>query len=281
MHSISDNIKFATDNNAYEVVKLFLDSFRSKYQDNLETSMKGSDLIFDSVEPMYYKCHKVNFKRVGSYFYSPDWIKNKKATINPKNEGDKCFQYAATIALNYEEIESHPEIVSNIKPFINKYDWEGINYPSKKDESKMFERNNPTIATNILYIKEKEILTAYISQHNSTREKQIILLMISNEEKEGWRYLPVKNLPALLRRITSKNNGDFCCLNCHSFRTENKLKSHEKLCKNKDLSGIIMPSEENKILEFDQYMKSDKMPYIIYADIDSLILKIDQKNLQQ
>ena len=155
------------------------------------------------------------------------------------------------------------------------------NYPSKKDESKMFERNNPTIATNILYIKEKEILTAYISQHNSTREKQIILLMISNEEKEGWRYLPVKNLPALLRRITSKNNGDFCCLNCHSFRTENKLKSHEKLCKNKDLSGIIMPSEENKILEFDQYMKSDKMPYIIYADIDSLILKIDQKNLQQ
>ena len=42
-----------------------------------------------------------------------------------------------------------------------------------------------------------------------------------------------------------------------------------------------MPSEENKILEFDQYMKSDKMPYIIYADIDSLILKIDQKNLQQ
>ena len=91
----------------------------------------------------------------------------------------------------------------------------------------------------------------------------------------------MKNLPALLRRITSKNNGDFCCLNCHSFRTENKLKSHEKLCKNKDLSGIIMPSEENKILEFDQYMKSDKMPYIIYADIDSLILIIDQKNLQQ
>ena len=188
---------------------------------------------------MYYKCHKVNFKRGGSYIYSPDWIKNKKATINPKNEDDKCFQYAATIALNYEEIESHPERVSNIKPFINKYDWEGINYPSKKDESKMFERNIPTIAINILYIKEKEILPAYISQHNSTREKQIILLMISNKEKEGWRYLPVKNLPALSRRITPKYNGDFCCLNCHSFRTENKLKSHEKVCKNKDVRKKI------------------------------------------
>ena len=91
--------------------------------------MKGSDFIFDSVQPMYYKCHKVNFKRGGSYIYSPDWIKNKKVTINPKNEDDKCFQYAATIALNYEEIESNPERVSNIKPFINKFDWEGINYP--------------------------------------------------------------------------------------------------------------------------------------------------------
>ena len=51
-----------------------------------------------------------------------------KATINPKNEDDKCFQYAATVALNFEEIESRPERVSNIEPFINKYDWEGINY---------------------------------------------------------------------------------------------------------------------------------------------------------
>ena len=202
--------------------------------------MKGSDFIFDSVQPMYYKCHKVNFKRGGSYIYSPDWIKNKKVTINPKNEDDKCFQYAATIALNYEEIESNPERVSNIKPFINKFDWEGINYPLKKDESKMFERNNLTTAVNILYIKEKEILPAYISQHNSTREKQIILLMISNKEKEGQRYLPVKNLPALSRRITSKYNGNFCCLNCHSFRTENKLKPHEKVCKNKDLRKKIL-----------------------------------------
>ena len=82
---------------------------------------------------MYYKRHKVNFKRGGLYIDSPNWIKTKKATINPKNKDNKCFQYAATVALNFEEIESRPEGVSNIKPFINKYDWEGINYPSKLD----------------------------------------------------------------------------------------------------------------------------------------------------
>ena len=77
----------------------------------------------------------------------------------------------------------------------------------------MFEKNNPTIALNILYVKEKEILPAYVSKHNSTREKQIILLMSPNEEK-GWHYLAVKKISALLHGITSKNESDFYCLNC-------------------------------------------------------------------
>ena len=68
------------------------------------------------------------------------------------------------------------------------------------------------------------------------------------------------------------HKGDFYDLDCiHSFKTENRLKSHEKVCKNKDFCGIAMPSEKNKILEFNQHMKSDKMPYIIYADIEFLI----------
>ena len=84
--------------------------------------MKGSDFTFDSVQLMYYKCHKVNFMRGGSYIDSPDWIKKKKTIINPKNTDDICFQYAATVALNYEEIESHPDRVSSIKQFINRRD---------------------------------------------------------------------------------------------------------------------------------------------------------------
>ena len=68
-----------------------------------------------------------------------DWIKKKKATINPKNEDDKCFQYGVAFALNYGDTESHPERCSNTKPFINKYNWKGMNYPSKIDDSKTFE----------------------------------------------------------------------------------------------------------------------------------------------
>ena len=79
-------------------------------------------------------------------------------------------------------------------------------------------------------------------------------------------------LSILLRGITSKHHGNFYCLNClHSFRTENKLKSHEKVFKNKDFCGIVMPSEKDNILEFNQHINSDKMPYIIYAGIEFLI----------
>ena len=105
MYSRSDDIKFTSYNDANEVVDELFESLRSRYHGNLETSMRGSDFIFDSVQVMYCKCHKVNFKRGGSYIDSPDWIKKKKTTINPKNTDGKCCQYVVTVALNYEGIK--------------------------------------------------------------------------------------------------------------------------------------------------------------------------------
>ena len=71
-----------------------------------------------------------------------------------------------------------------------------------------------------------------------------------------------KKISALLHGITllhGKNKIESYCLNClHSFRTENKFQSHEKVSKNKDFCGIVMPSEKDNILEFYQYMKSIK-----------------------
>ena len=52
---------------------------------------------------------------------------------------------------------------------------------------------------------------------------------------EGWSYIAVKKLPELLRRITSKNNGDFHCYNClYLFRTKSKLELLKRVCENKD-----------------------------------------------
>ena len=126
LHSKSDNIEFMAYDNANETVHELSDSLLSKDQIGLETSMRGSTKSF---ELLYYKCHKTNFKRGGSYIDSLDWLKTRKATINPRNIVDKCFQYAVTVTLNYEEIKWNPEIVSNIKPFINNCNWKAINDP--------------------------------------------------------------------------------------------------------------------------------------------------------
>ena len=83
---------------------LFL-SFLVNYQKELKI-ISASGLNFESVELMDYKLHKVRLKRGGSYIKSPEWLLYKRAEINPKNEkDDKCFQYALTLALNYNEIK--------------------------------------------------------------------------------------------------------------------------------------------------------------------------------
>ena len=125
-------------------------------------------------------------------------------------------------------------------------------------------------------LKKKKIYPAYVSKQNSNREKQVIYLMISNGEKGRWHYLAVEKLSALLRGITSKHFSDFYCLSCfYSLRIKNKLQFPKKGCENKYFYSIIMPSEYIKILEFNQYPKSNKAPVIIYADHDCIIEKID------
>ena len=86
---------------------------------------------------MYYKCHKTNLNRGGLYIDSPDRIKSKAATINPINKkDDNCFQYAVTVTLNHEEVKKDPQRITKIKPFINKYNWEVIHFPSETDDEK-------------------------------------------------------------------------------------------------------------------------------------------------
>ena len=106
-----------------DIIEELFESLLQKYQEGLEESMKGIEFIFNSVNLLHYHLQKASLKRTGSsYIDSPEWFKNKKATINPKNIDDNCFQYALTVALNYQNIKKDPQRISKMKPFINKYD---------------------------------------------------------------------------------------------------------------------------------------------------------------
>ena len=134
-----------------------------------------------------------------SELYSLDWLRSKKeAIIN----GDSDFQNALNDALNYQNIETHPERISKLKPYINKYNWEGIDFPAGPKEWKKFERNNKTIALNILFIPHntKTIRVAYRSEYNNKRKKKVILLITDGTK---WHYLAITNLSALFQGISS------------------------------------------------------------------------------
>ena len=220
-----------------DLINELFDSLVKKYQEGLETKMKGSSYTFERVDLLEYHFHKISLNRGSSYINSPEWIKNKKATINPKNTKDnKCFQYAITAALNHRNIDHHPERISKLEPFINNYNWKDIEFPSHSKDWIKFEQNNKTIALNILFVpyNTKQIRQAYISKYNEERGNQVNLLMIT-DGTNNWHYLTVKSISGLTRGITSNHNSDFVCLNCfHLYRTKGKLKKHERICKDYD-----------------------------------------------
>ena len=184
---------------------------------------------------MYHKLHKINLNRGGSYIDSPKWLKNKKGTVNPKNNGDKCFQYVITMTLNHEQIKKDPQRTTKIKHFIHQYNWKETDVPSQIKDSKKFESNNKSNDLNILYVAHntKDLRHAYVLKYNFESENQVILLRISDGEK--WHYLAVKKLSALLRGITSKHKGGSYWINCfYSYSTKEKLKKHDKVCENHD-----------------------------------------------
>ena len=96
------------------------------------------------------------------------------------------------------------------------------------------------------------------------------------DETGNWHYLAIKSISGLLRGITSNHNGDFYCLNCfHSYTTEKKLRKHERICRNHDFCHPKMPDEDNKILKYISGEKSLKVPFIVYADLECLLKKIN------
>ena len=274
MHTRSDNEEFMNGDDTDEIIKGLFETFLQKYEENLQNKMKGSDFEFDGVNFLYYDFNKISLNRGGSYIDSPTWLKDKKSTMNPKNNDDKCFQNAVTLVLNLDKIKKDPQRVSKIKPFIDQYNWKDIDFPSTSKDWRKLELNKE-IALSILYIPHntRKIQVAYKSKQNLTCDKQVILLMITDGEK--WHYLTVKNLSGLFRGTTSSHKEDFYCLNCFcSYRTRNKLEVHKKICENHDYCHVEMPTKDNNIIKYNQGEKPIKLPFVVYADLECVLEKM-------
>ena len=171
----SDNIESMTGRETKEIIEELFKFLLQRCQEGLEESLKGSEFIFDSVISLYYHLQKTSLKRTGSsYIDFPKWLENKKATTNPKNNDNNCFQYALTVTLNYQNTKKKTrQRISNYKPFIGQYDWKEIDFLSQPSKDwKKFESNNKSIALKVLCIPydTEKIRLAYKSKHNFKRK---------------------------------------------------------------------------------------------------------------
>ena len=176
IHTKTDNIEIMSGIETSDAINVLFKSFFKRYQEGLEIKMKRRSFTFESIDLLEYHFHETILNRGSSYIKSSEWIKNKGVTINPKNtKNNNCFQYAITAALNYQNIDHHPERISKLKPFINNYNWKDIEFPSHSKDWRKFEQNNKTIALNILYVPHntKQIRQAYISKYNNERDNRV------------------------------------------------------------------------------------------------------------
>ena len=174
MLSKIDKIEIMISDTADKVVEELFKSLIKGYQIPSKKSMRDSAFIFGCVYLFYYcKCHKMIFKQRGWNIESPDWL--KKNPINKKD--NKCFQYAIRNASNHEEIKNYLQRIKKVKPFVNKSNWERINFPSEIHDWKKIGKNKATIALNVLHANKEIADPAYVSKHNSNYEKEVIFLM--------------------------------------------------------------------------------------------------------
>ena len=232
---------------------------------------RGSGWIFRKVLSMYIHLNKYEPLSGSSYIPLPKVLQSKGAIINVLNKKDnECFKWAVTSALY--PAEKHPERQTKYIENSKKFNWDGINFPASFKDIDKFEKQNPSISVNV-FGYEKEVYPLRITKR--ANDKTINLLLIS--ERENQHYCWIKNMSRLLTSQISKHRTRrFYCLRClNSFYTAESLQKHELYCSNHDVVKIELPNEENNTLSFNNYNKSMRVPFVIYADFEAFTQKLD------
>ena len=235
---------------------------------------EGSGHVFLQVENLTLKTTIWEPIKGSSYIKLPPELKNKKAIVNIQNEDNKCLLWSVLRGLNPKD--NHPERIDDLKSKENTLNMEGIEYPvNTKGDIKRFEKQNPDISISILgYSKDERIYPLRISKKENKRKHNIVLLLI--KDGDNSHYCLVKNLSALLSSQVNKRKSKlYFCLNClNGFDTMEKLEKHKEYCDEEESIKINMPKPDTYI-KFLNFLHSEKAPFAIYADFESLLKPLD------
>ena len=234
---------------------------------------EGSAWTISAIESIVIHTAKWDPLNAGSYIDLPEFLKNKKAIINMQNQDEKCFMWCVLRALYPKD--NHPErIDNNLKSKQDTLNMQGIRYPVNFRDIDRFESQNPNISISVMgYNKDERVYPLKISKYTGC-EHDIILLLLKDGEKS--HYCLVKNMSALIASQINNHKGTRnICLNCfNSFKCKKSLDDHKEYCYNNECVKTIMP-EKGTYLRFKNFLHSEKFPFVVYADMESLIKNMD------
>ena len=218
-----------------------------------------------------------------SYMPLDPYLANKKAIINMKNEDDKCFMWCVLRAL-YPKDKNSERIDKDLKSKQDIINMKGICYPVSLNGIKRFEELNPNISISVLGYNKEEggVYPLQISKYKGC-EYDIVLLLLkeavtgeNGEIKEKTHYTLVKNTSALIASQKNNHKGKrHACLNCfNSFNTLESLNKHKEYCYENESIKTNMPPQ-NTYLRFKNFLYSEKAPFAVYEDFESLIKPLD------
>ena len=251
-----------------------------KYEEFMETikgeienwSLQGSGWEIESIELAYVNVAKYQPLRGGTYLPLPADLAKKKAIINVKNKDNECLKWALRAALFPPKDGKDPQRPSKY-PKNDGINYAGIDFPTPVKQIDKLEKQNGKLAINVFGWENGTVIVHRISSKEKS-VKRINLMLI--ESKDIQHYCWVKRESALLFDKV-RNNKTFYCMWCLTrFTRAHTLVEHEKYCNgvNGRPTKIDMPEEGENILAFQNYQKQMKAPYVIYADFEALVKKI-------
>ena len=138
--SRSDNVIWMPSSNMNEILEQLLVSLFEKFNDDLQLSRESSNFVYESVEECNIHFNKIDLHRGASFIDTPEWLKRKKATINPENKNDVyCFMYAIGIVLYHNELGKNAGCISKKLDIYFSFNCQNIDFPASYEDYAIFE----------------------------------------------------------------------------------------------------------------------------------------------
>ena len=232
-------------------------------------ALLNSRFVFDEFLYLDINFHQLNLMRGSSYLTLPDWLVSKKAIVNPHNDDEECFKCSVITA---EKVGmKDPQRVSNLRKFMDNYNWSGLEFPvSIKDIGKFETRNN--ISVNVLAVEGRDIYIHRKGQRMMGRE--INLLMVSEDGIN--HYTVIKGLSRLLKSSNTKHKcKQHFCMNClQGFTQESSRYQHQVYCENNKSVRVEMPKQGSTI-EFKDLQNQFKVQFTMYTNFELILELMD------